>query len=118
MHDGGTHLTLKVDGKEVCDAVATYGSGGGDMGGPAGGMGGGAMAAGGKSSGSANPTEHIISMSACFGDKLGVKKLVKGQKWELEGFYDYKAHPGMKHDNGKQENVMAISIVSLRLQIC
>jgi hypothetical protein len=118
VHDGGTHLTLKVDGKEVCDAVATYGSGGGGMGGPAGGMGGGAMATGGKSSASANPIEHITSMSACFGDKLGVQKLVKGQKWELEGFYDYKAHPGMKHDNGKQENVMAISIVSLRRQIC
>jgi len=61
----------------------------------------------------ANPVEHITSMSACFGDKLGVKRLVKGQKWELEGFYDYAKHPGMKHDNGKQENVMAISIVSL-----
>lgn len=96
VHDGGTHLTLKVDSNEVCDAVAAYGSRGGGMGGPAGGMGGpaggmggGAMATGKPALAGANPAEHITSMSACFGDKLGVKKLVKGQRWELEGFYDY-----------------------------
>jgi hypothetical protein len=85
------------------------------MGGPVGGMGGGPMAAAGKPAAGANPTEHITAMSACFGDKLGVKRLVKGQKWELEGFYDYSIRSGMKHDNGKQENVMAISIVSLQI---
>lgn len=89
VHDGGTYLTLKVDGNQVCDAVASYGSGRGGMGGAASGMGGGAMAAGKPANANVNPTEHITSMSACFGDKLGFKKLVKGQKWELEGFYDH-----------------------------
>lgn len=59
------------------------------MGGAAGGMGGGAMAAAKPGAAGANPTEHITAMSSCNGDKLGVKKLVKGQRWELEGFYDY-----------------------------
>jgi hypothetical protein len=45
---------------------------------------------------------ELTSMSARSGDKLGVKKLTKGKKWELEGFYDYTKHPMMKHENGNK----------------
>jgi hypothetical protein len=34
-------------------------------------------------------TEHITAMSTCFGDKLGLNQLKKGQKWQLEAYYDY-----------------------------
>jgi hypothetical protein len=63
------------------------------MGGMAGGAMAGGMGGGSKSTTTAKgPVEHITAMSACFGDKLGVKQLQKGQKWELEAFYDYKQH--------------------------
>jgi hypothetical protein len=68
--------------------VATYSKSGGSGGmAMAGGMAGGAH--GGDSHGSAG--EHITSMSACFDDKLGVKQLKKGQKWNLKAYYDYDA---------------------------
>jgi hypothetical protein len=80
---------LTVDDKLVCDSKATYGKGGdnnstlpgmaGDMGGGGHGHGG----AGGKD------VEHITSMSACYGDELGVTQLKKGQKWLLQAYYDY-----------------------------
>jgi hypothetical protein len=55
-----------------------------------GGMAGSSHDGGHGGSGSANKAEeHITSMSACFGDKLGVKDLKKGQKWNLKAFYDY-----------------------------
>jgi hypothetical protein len=70
--------------------VATYGATGGSGGmAMAGGMGGGSHADGGH--GGSGKEEHITSMSACFDDKLGVKQLKKGQKWNLKAFYDYDA---------------------------
>jgi hypothetical protein len=82
-----------------------------------GGMGGGAMAGGmgGASHGKeAGPVAHITAMSGCFADTLGIKELKKGQKWELEAFYDYSKHGGMKHDSGTQENVMGIAIMYVK----
>jgi hypothetical protein len=75
----------------VCDSIATYGKGEGEAGVP--GMAGG-MASGGDGHshggmGEGKDVEHITSMSACFDDKLGVRQLKKGQKWQLEAFYDY-----------------------------
>jgi hypothetical protein len=72
----------------VCDSIATYGKGGeaASVPGMAGGMAGGGH---GDSHGSDKDVEHITSMSACFGDKLGVTQLKKGQKWQLEAYYDY-----------------------------
>jgi hypothetical protein len=90
VHDGGTHLTLDVDGKLVCDSVATYGTGSGGMAMAGGAMAGGSHAEGGKAA-SGGKGEHITSMSACFDDKLGVKELKKGQKWNMKAFYDYDA---------------------------
>jgi hypothetical protein len=42
------------------------------------------------------------------------KFLKKGQKWTLNGHYDYDRHPGMKNAAGHQENVMAISIMYIK----
>jgi hypothetical protein len=58
--------------------------------------------------------KHITAMSGCPGDKLPIKQLKKGQKWVLTGYYDYDKYAGMKHDNGRQENVMAISIMFIK----
>jgi hypothetical protein len=105
-------LTLDVNGKQVCDSVATYGVKGG--------MSSGAMAGkGGESSTHSKATEvapvqHITSMSSCFGKTLGIKQLKKGQVWTLEAFYAYNKHPGMKKADGKQENVMGISIMYVK----
>jgi hypothetical protein len=57
--------------------------------------------------------EHIVSMSGCPGEQMG-KFLKKGQKWTLNGHYDYDRHPGMKNAAGHQENVMAISIMYIK----
>jgi hypothetical protein len=62
----------------------------------------------------AGPVEHITSMSGCNGDTLSIKRLQKGQVWELEGFYDYDKHPGMKHDNGRQESIMGIAMMFVK----
>jgi len=124
VHDGGTHLTLSVDGKLVCDSVATYGVGGKGMGGmgmaptsggsPAPAINATSHGAGGHDSGGHSGNgEHIVAMSACDGAQMG-KYLKKGQKWDLRAYYDYDKHPGMKHDNGKQENVMGISILYIK----
>jgi hypothetical protein len=130
MHDGGTHVSLTVDGKEVCKSDATYGkSAKGGMGGPpvattkvdgpGAGMGGSAGTTGvkdasGHSHSSATDMEHIIKMSGCPGEKMPINKLVKGQKWKLSAYYDLDAHQGMKNGKGMQENVMGISIMYIK----
>jgi hypothetical protein len=124
LHDGGSHLTIEVDGKEICDSVATYSKTNGT-----GGMGGmGGMAAGGKfveveeeltsislkkRDGPHLNGEHISKMSPCAGKTLGLDKLEKGQTWKITGFYDYDKYPGMIN-NGKQSNVMGIALIMVK----
>jgi hypothetical protein len=99
LHDGGTNVQLLVDGKLACDSVATYGGSPEFIGkGMGGGHHGGA-------------TAHISNMSFCLlGRSFGGQTEVKvGQKWELNAVYDYNAHPGMSHEDGKQGNVMGKS---------
>jgi hypothetical protein len=138
LHDGGTHLTLTVDGKQVCDSVATYGvtpanngtSGGGGMAG--GGMAGGGMAAMGRmveslsrlaqteglvpsdGPGHVGGIEHITKMSGCQGPQMGNGKVVKGQKWKITAYYDYSKHDGMKKADNHQSNVMGIAIMMVK----
>jgi len=102
LHDGGQRITLDVNGKRVCSSEARYGESAGyvqktPMGNPAGAI------------------EHISSMSACIDDKMGVKNLVKGQTWKLRAEYDYNHNKGNLHENGKQENVMGIAIMFVKL---
>lgn len=125
VHDGGKWLSISIDDKVVCNATATYGSGGKGMGGPpGGGMNPSAAAvakvnvmldppsAGGHGHGGGKG-EHITAMSACLGEKMG-KWLKKGQKWNLKAHYDYDQHAGMVNSEGQQENVMAISIMYIK----
>jgi hypothetical protein len=124
LHDGGAYATIAVDGTVICNSTATYGTDGKPMGGgggaaPASGLTGGVSGGPGMamadSGGHASPSaKHISAMSGCQGDKLAVKQLKKGQKWVLTGYYDYDKNDGMKHDNGKQENIMAISIMFVK----
>jgi hypothetical protein len=125
LHDGGTHLTIEVDDKEICDSVATYSKTNGT-----GGMGGmGGMAAIGKTlthveeeligtnlqkrDGPHLNSEHISAMSPCAGKTMGLDKVKKGQNWKITGYYDYDKYPGMVM-NGKQSNVMGIALVMVK----
>jgi hypothetical protein len=70
----------------------------------------GPMASGGHgdSHGGGKAEEHITSMSTCYGDKLGVTQLKKGQKWLLEAYYDYNKYVFLitiiKDDHTDQDN--------------
>jgi hypothetical protein len=103
LHDGGTHLTLSVDGKLVCDSVAKYGAGAGAGHGPQ------------KEGQSGHPnssTEHIVSESVCSGSDFKLDKIQKGQVWSMKAYYDYTKHKGMLHDDGKQDTVMGKFAIS------
>jgi hypothetical protein len=101
LHDGGTNVKLSIDGQQVCDSVATYGgspeftspktSGGGHHGGA---------------------TQHISKMSTCVAGSESFKatQVKVGQKWDLTALYDYSKNDGMKHENGKQDNIMGIAL--------
>jgi hypothetical protein len=113
IHDGGTRLQIKADGKLVCDSKAGYGenptyiSGGGHTGKAATG---GAMEAGGHHGGD---KPHISSMVLCWKgkDELKQPQIRTGQSWTVEATYDYKQFAGATHPNGGQENVMAIGVI-------
>jgi hypothetical protein len=132
LHDGGSHLTLDVDGKTVCDSVASYGvSNGTSTMTPGAAMG--RMVAsvsrlaelenlnssylsrrdGPGHHGDMTKAEHITAMSICSGKTMGVAKVQKGQKWKISGFYDYNKHGGME-SNGKESNVMGIAIMMVK----
>jgi hypothetical protein len=129
LHDGGTHLDILVDGKNICTSVPTYGTDEQAR----------FRADVAKSGGiaPANPvvpastshkdmpgmkmsSQHIIAMSICADNTaglkelpispLGLKQLKKGQSWTLRAYYDYTKHSGMKNNWGGQSTVMGISI--------
>jgi hypothetical protein len=103
LHDGGQRVILEVDGKMVCNSEATYGGSPEYVQ---------KTAMGNRNS----ATEHISKMSLCVKDTLFVKKLQKGQKWKLKAVYDYNKNKGNRHGNGKQANVMGISIMFVRIK--
>jgi len=127
LHDGGTNMVISVDGNTVCDSVATYSpvNGGSDAGAESGGMAGmGGMVRRSiydnlnttiaRDPPAPGAVEHISAMSGCAGPQLPVKTLKMGQKWTIQGNYDYAKHPGMKHADGKEEAVMAISMMYVK----
>lgn len=106
LHDGGTHLNVRKNGRVICDAVAHYGqtpqyvspAGMGmnvslpmsmpmdpDMG----------------------PMEHVSSISACTDDGV----LSAGDTMSVTAFYDTNLHAPMTDMNGQLEPIMGISIV-------
>jgi hypothetical protein len=58
--------------------------------------------------------EHITNMSVCYGKTLGIERVQKGQKWDMEAYYDYSKHGGMKSDEGKQTSVMGIAVMYVK----
>jgi hypothetical protein len=102
LHDGGSVLKLKIDGKAVCDSKATYG-GTKEYVAP-------------KNDGSAHGgIEHISNMSPCIGFvEFNNQPLKSGQKWTLEANYDYNAHRPSMHGNGGFDKLMGIALMYVR----
>lgn len=61
-------------------------------------------------------TSHISEQKPCYGDKLPLKTMKKGQVWTNTADYDFDAHKGMKTDEGGWDAVMGIQIVFVRLK--
>jgi hypothetical protein len=130
LHDGGTHIALTVDGKEVCDSVASYSNNS-----AGGAMGGGGMANGGAMAGmngkfvslqnlanlekrdspnhGMSLVEHISKMGVCAGSTMVIRQVKKGQTWRITAYYDYDQHKGMI-ENGRQSNVMGIVVMMVK----
>jgi hypothetical protein len=106
LHDGGSHLeVMATNSSSVCTSEAKYAENfkyvfkdfantammGGDH----------------------VAEKHISSMSWCGHSNAlpKVKTLKKDQSWMLKGNYDYDRFEGNKDRNGKQDHIMAISIV-------
>lgn len=103
LHDGGTTLQIVVDNStEACHSVAKYGETpeyiykmpASRMHGPD----------------VKIAEKHISSMSTCYFNEVGVKKIDKKQSWVLKAEYNYDEHSGNWED-GEPSEIMAISIV-------
>jgi hypothetical protein len=100
MHDGGTHMDITANGREICDSQMHYGEtpeyveGGMDHSMPGMDMGG---------------MGHISSVSLCQGTTTApVAQFSAGTVVRLVGHYDANAHPLMKNGNS-YEGVMGIA---------
>jgi len=99
LHDGGTNLTVDVNGQVVCNSEAKYAtkpeyiSGGGGMDHGDGGMDHGGM------------MEHISEHTVCY----NIGQLKTGDVVGITANYDDTQHAQMVH-NGKLHNVMGIAI--------
>jgi hypothetical protein len=96
LHDGGVDLMLKVNGKEVCQSRAAYGTAGPT---PAKGMG-----HGHQRRDQSEEYKTISEMSYCYGPN----KVSKGDKIELEARYDLEMHPPRVQHGGNMAEEMAI----------
>jgi hypothetical protein len=105
VHDGGTNVRIEVDGKPICNSVASYGGSPEfvQRNQPAGGHHGGAK-------------EHLSGMTFCTSSHgLGLSDVKKGQRWVLKADYDYGKFKGMTNKSGKQDTVMGIAIMYVGL---
>ncbi|QDS77070.1 hypothetical protein FKW77_007229 [Venturia effusa] len=67
--------------------------------------------------------QHIVAMGVC-GEIAGyngspksplkLDRVVKGQPWKIQAFYDYKQYNGMKNNRGGMDSVMGIAIMFVR----
>lgn len=60
---------------------------------------------------------HISSVSACYNEAIGTKKLEKSQSWKVGCNYDYDTFPGNKNEGGRQESVMCIAIMYVAVPV-
>jgi len=104
LHDGGTSLKLSLDGKVLCDSRASYGGSKGFIA-PSEGR-----------TGAHGKIEHISLMSGCTGPvEFKNVTLQAGQRWRIEGFYDYDQHkPSGHRDGGEFDTVMGLALMFIR----
>lgn len=109
LHDGGTDIVIETDGKRACESVAGYGEKPEFVS---------SAAMPGMDGHSHAGMPHISSMTWCTRNngKLNVRDLKKGQRWVLKANYDYRKFAGMTHGNGKQDNIMGIAIMFVRVK--
>jgi hypothetical protein len=102
LHDGGSHLTLSMDGKKLCSSDAYYGETKEYV----------APSDGHSAHGG---IAHISTMSPCLGfiDFANVS-LKSGQNWRLEAYYDYNKHRPSMHGNGGFDKLMGIALMYVR----
>jgi hypothetical protein len=103
LHDGGVNIQLTVNNStQVCTSAAKYGETPEYVFQQAGmTMPGGEIIA----------EKHISSMSTCYYDNVGVRKLSKTQSWTLQANYDYDKYTGNREADGDQANIMGIAIM-------
>jgi hypothetical protein len=133
IHDGGVNLEVVGNGQIACNSSAWYGSneeakkradiiksGGVPSSNLAPNMRMEPSADGGHGHGGG---QHIIAMSVCGSmaghngspmSPLKVAKVVKGQSWKIQAYYDYKQFMGMKNNRGGMDTVMGIAIMFVR----
>jgi len=102
LHDGGTSVTLEVDGKRTCTNVAKYGTKPEYVQ---------KTAMGHLANGALT---HISDMNNCYGAEFPEKVMKVGQVWDLTANYDFSEYTGMKHEDGDWDEVMGISIMYIR----
>jgi hypothetical protein len=110
LHDGGIAVDVNYGpGKAFCSCKAKYAEKPEYIQAPGSGHGSGAHLA---------VIKHISSMSQCdvgLGN-LPINKLEKSQSWFVEGKYDYSQFEGMKDPNGRQSEIMAISLMYIAIR--
>jgi hypothetical protein len=98
-------MTLSADGQIVCDSDASYGGSPEFLNGP-------------DSMGTpGSATAHISKMATC-GSQIpaSLRHIKKGQKWEINAFYDYDKYKGMLNEKGRQESAMALGWMYMRVK--
>lgn len=143
LHDGGTEVSLSVDGKVICQSIPTYGTDQEIMtrarqtikgevlslpkagAAPAMDMSAAPQAEGHSHSGG----KHIMAMTICSENKSGlepdsviapmnIKSVKKGQVWTLKAYYDYNQYAGMKRGNSESmSTVMGIAIMYVKTAV-
>jgi hypothetical protein len=141
LHDGGTAISLIVDGKNVCTSTPTYGTDQEIMARARAAIKGevpplpdraasaAPMSMSGAKSGGHAHMKHIMAMTICSDRNIeptkglpvvpfGIKQVKKGQSWVLRASYDYKKHPGMKKGNtNSMSTVMGIAIMFVKTAV-
>jgi hypothetical protein len=112
LEAGGDHVTVAVDGQQMCNNIAKYGTSD-------------AYKEPTKSSGvihggghsKSGPTTHLSQINDCLQSGLQHDEMKPGQNWTLTGYYDFDAHPGMPEEVKNEtvwDEVMAISLFYLK----
>ncbi|KAF2664969.1 hypothetical protein BT63DRAFT_443282 [Microthyrium microscopicum] len=115
LHDGGTHLTVTKNDKEICNSVATYGAAPGYIdsnmmpGMNMTGMQGMEGMKGMPGMDKPMAMMHVSNISSCY--KPDNAEFKTGDEFQIKAFYDMTKHMGMYEADGKMSPIMGISIM-------